>query len=62
MSTELFTIVAVLVFGAIVWWRYKAGAQRRHAEAESELERHDHARAYEMAKIQADLSRWSGPH
>ena len=35
MSTELLTIVAVLVFGAIVWWRYKAGAQRRHADAES---------------------------
>jgi hypothetical protein len=53
-----------LVAGAFAWWRYhsKADERRRRAEMESDFERPDHARAHEMAKVQADLSRWSGPH
>jgi hypothetical protein len=42
--------------------RRMAARERLRQAEEDPLERHDHARAHETAKIQAELSRWSGPH
>lgn len=56
-------IATVVVVAALVWWlnRRWLAAERRRAAEEGELERHDHARAHELAKVQAELTRWSGP-
>jgi hypothetical protein len=64
MSFEVLAVIVLLGAGAFAWWRYhsKADERRRRAEMESDFERPDHARSHEMAKVQADLSRWSGPH
>ena len=64
MFSEITTIIALLALGALGWWyvRARAAAARKLAEEDSVFERHDHARAYEQAKAEAELSRWSGPH
>lgn len=56
-------IIALVALGAVAWWydARKAAAARQN-EAEDEFGRPDHARAHELAKAQADLQRWSGPH
>jgi hypothetical protein len=50
-------IIAVLAFG--VWWlQFSAAAvERRRGEKERELERPDHGRALEIAKIKSELSK-----
>ena len=61
MLIVIATIIAIVIF---VWWlnrRWLAAERRREAE-DSAFARHDQARAHELAKVQADLSRWSGPH
>ena len=60
---EISTIVALLALGAFGWWFYRrnAAATRRREEEDDEIGRHDHQRAHEMAKIQSDLQRWTGP-
>ena len=57
-------IASILAIAAICWWfnRRWLAAQRRRSEEESDLGRPDHARAHELAKVQAELTRWSGPH
>lgn len=64
MFSEVSAIIALLAFGAVGWWLYegKSAVRRKLDEEQSELERHDHACAYEQAKVQAELQRWSGPH
>lgn len=64
MFTEVVAFVAVLGLGAFGWrlYRGRVAAARKHEEEEEVFGRHDHARAYEIAKAQAELSRWSGPH
>ena len=63
MSSEILVIIAVLAIGA-GWWLYrsKRAVARKSQEEEDPFERHDHARAYEIAKAQAEAQRWSGPH
>lgn len=64
MFTEAIAIIAVLAVGAFGWrfYRGRMVAARKREEEEEVFGRHDHARAYEKAKAQAELSRWSGPH
>ena len=64
MSHDVVTIIALLAIAAFGGWLYRnrTAAARRRVENQGDLERHDHARAHEMAKIQAELTRWSGPH
>lgn len=54
---------SLVVIAAVCWWlnRRWLAAQRRRAEEEPDLERPDHARAHELAEVQAELTRWSGP-
>lgn len=55
-------IIALLAIGALGWWYYRSKAAAARASVEEDpSERHDHARAYEIAKAQAELQRWSGP-
>lgn len=63
MSSEILIIIAVLAVGA-GWWLYrnKLAAARQPTEENDTFERHDHARAHEIAKAQAEAQRWSGPH
>jgi len=56
-------IVALVAVGAVAWlYCARKAAAARQSESADESERHDHARANELAKVQADLQRWSGPH
>jgi hypothetical protein len=63
LFSEVTTIVVLLGFGALGWWvyRFNAAWKRKRQEEEREFGRHDHTRAHEIAKAQADLQRWSGP-
>lgn len=64
MIIEGAAIFAALALGAFGWlvYRGRAVAARKRDEEEQVFGRHDHARAHEIAKVQAELSRWSGPH
>lgn len=64
MFIEAIAIIAILALGAFGWRFYRARvvAARKREEEEEVFGRHDHARANELAKAQAELSRWSGPH
>ncbi|WP_374330525.1 hypothetical protein [Aestuariivirga sp.] len=60
MSIFIAVIVAVVVLG---WWlnRRWVAAERRRAEEARDHEPPGQARAHEIAKAQAELTRWSGP-
>lgn len=59
-----FVIAFFVAIAVLVWWlnRHWSIVERRRAGEEGELERPDHARLHELAKVQAELTRWSGPH
>lgn len=60
----VFNVIIVLAaIGAIAWWyQARKASVARQSEEGDEIGRHDHARAHEIAKVQAELQRWSGPH
>ena len=64
MSTETLVILGLLAIAGAFWWRFrkKPVIQRTLADEDDPSAPHDHARAHELARAQADLQRWSGPH
>ena len=64
MFIEVAAIIALLALGAIGYRMYQnmLAASRRREEDHLVFGRHDHHRAHESAKAQAELSRWGGPH
>lgn len=63
MPTEAFVVIALLAVGVAGWWHYRRTAKAALSQDEQDPSApHDHARAHEMAKVQAELQRWSGPH
>jgi hypothetical protein len=62
MFIQISTILLVVALLAVGWWLFQSSAAaRRQREAEHrDIGRHDHARVFEMAKVQSEASKWRG--
>lgn len=62
MFIQIPTILLAVALLAIGWWLFhRSAAARRQSEAEHrDIGRHDHARVFELARIQSEASRWRG--
>ena len=62
MFIQISTILLVVALLAVgTWLLHRSAAASRQREAEHrDIGRHDHARVFEMAKIQSEASKWRG--
>ena len=62
MFIEISMVLALLAVLVLGWWflQWSAADARRRAVEHREIGRHDHARVFEMAKLESEASRWRG--